>query len=193
MTKKKDQHPADAAAEAGIAEAVSFMVTLLQDGQTQRVEGLETLEAARAQAAQMAVGSSRKPGVYAVTADGKAHLVPSHYGSLASLAAAVEKPIAAAEVAEANAAPRKPAKAAKKAARAKKAAKPKAAPKARAKAKNGPSKTDIAVELLTRPQGATRKEVTDATEWPSINLKPIAKRRHMKLVEKEGVLRMVAA
>jgi len=51
-------------------------------------------------------------------------------------------------------------------------------PKGKAKGKN---KTEIALGLLKRKNGATRKEITDATDWPSINLKPIADRHGLKL------------
>lgn len=174
MSKKK-VHPADAQAAAGIAAAVSFAVHLFRDGETHRVEGIETLEAARAKATEMAAGASRRPGVYAITADGAAHLVPPSYKLGAFTIEPADKPA-------------KTLKKAAKSAKAKKTAKPK-----KAAAKPGASKTEIAIKLLTRPQGATRKEVTEATEWPSINLKPIAKRHKMKLVAKEGVLRMVGA
>jgi hypothetical protein len=68
----------------------------------------------------------------------------------------------------------------------------KAPAKSKAKAADGPSKTDIACKMLLRKGGATRKEIAEATEWPSINLEPIAKRRGLKLTyDKDGTIRAV--
>jgi len=49
----------------------------------------------------------------------------------------------------------------------------------------GQSKTEIALKLLKRERGATRKEIADAANWPSIDIKAIAKRHGLKLTKKD--------
>lgn len=190
MTKKKP-HPADLAMLAGIASAVSYSVHLFKDGETVRIEGIPTLLEARARAVEMAAGASRAPGVYAIDADGFPHLVPASYDPAANPAKPTQE--AAADAKTEARKPKKPVKAAKPI----KAAKPsrrtlKRASASHPGAKEGESKTDTAIRLLSRPNGATRKEVTEACDWPSINLTPIAQRHGFKLTSsKDGVLRFV--
>lgn len=67
----------------------------------------------------------------------------------------------------------------------------KAVTKATKPAKAGESKTEKAVAMLMK--GATRKQIGDACNWPSIDLKAIAKRKGLKLSEKDGVYKATAA
>jgi hypothetical protein len=71
---------------------------------------------------------------------------------------------------------------------------PAAAPAKAAKAKGkGTSKTDIAHEMLVSEKGATKKELSEATGWPHVNLKFLAKRANMKLKRGGERFRLVAA
>lgn len=196
MSKKV--HPADAAVMAGLADAQHWMVTLLADGVTHKFDNIPTLVQARAEAARIGEGAARRPMIFGIAPDGKAYLVPTGYDPEA-VSRETPAPADAAEAPKAEAAPKaarkRPAKAAK-AATAKKTPKPKKATgKAAKPGKAAPnSKTATAIKLCSRPGGATRAEIVKATEWPSINLKPIAKRHGMKLSEdKEGKLHMVSS
>jgi hypothetical protein len=153
----------------------------------------------------------RKALVYAITDDGRSILVPALYGrtpadagneaakaddkardakpqgpktgkpSEADVAAAKAE---AAERAELKAKPAKAEKPAKKAKAEKPAkAKPaKAAKPAKPKpAKEGPSKVDTVIKMLTGKKAVTRKDIAEAVEWPSINIKAICARKGMKL------------
>lgn len=91
----------------------------------------------------------------------------------------------AAERAALKAKPAKPEKAAKpakaeKPAKKAKAAKPAKAAKAKP-AKEGPSKVDTVIKMLTGKKAVTRKDIAEAVEWPSINIKAICARKGMKL------------
>jgi len=99
---------------------------------------------------------------------------------------------AKAEAAERAALKAKPAKAEKPAKKAKaekpakakpaKAAKPAKPKPAKPKpAKEGPSKVDTVIKMLTGKKAVTRKDIAEAVEWPSINIKAICARKGMKL------------
>lgn len=178
------------------------------------------LEAVRMNAT---ANNSRKALVYAITDEGRAILVPASYGrelapvakpapvhspELAAHAKAIDakapkngKPSAEAiAAAKAEAAERATVKAKAKAA---KPAKAKAEPKAKAQAKakpaakkakpEGKSKVEIVVAMLTGRKAVTRKDIAEAVEWPSINIKAICARKGMKLKQaNDGTLSATA-
>jgi hypothetical protein len=153
----------------------------------------------------------RKALVYAITDDGRSILVPALYGRTPADArneaakaddkARDAKPqgpktgkpseadvaAAKAEAAERAALKAKPAKAEKPAKKAKaekpaKAKPAKAAKPAKPKpAKEGPSKVETVIKMLTGKKAVTRKDIAEAVEWPSINIKAICARKGMKL------------
>lgn len=157
--KGKKNHPADEANLAAIAAATQFSVSFFHDGAHEKHEGL-TLDEARAKATEMeqANGSKRRAIVYAVTDDARSFPVPHNYQ-------AATQPI--------SVEPKKE----KTTLRGKTAKKP---------TKHSSSKTDIALQML-RKGGVTRKQIAEATKWPSINLKPIADRHGLKLSVKDGI------
>lgn len=53
------------------------------------------------------------------------------------------------------------------------------------------SKADVIDRLLKRAAGATRKELSDATSYPHVNLRMAAERAGMKLLEKDDHFRIV--
>jgi hypothetical protein len=172
MTKKI--HPADAADLALIPACKKFTATILKDNKPQTSE-YDTLDAARIEAAKLnaTTNSGRKALVYAITAEGRAILVPALYGRTPADAGS-EAAKADAKARDAKAA--KPAKAPAKKAKAKPAAKKAATPK-----KDGGSKVEIVIAMLTGKKAVTRKDIAEATEWPSINIKAICARKGMKL------------
>jgi hypothetical protein len=153
----------------------------------------------------------RKALVYAITDDGRSILVPALYGRTPADAGSeaakaddkardakpqgpktgkpseAEVAAAKAEAAERAALKAKPAKAEKPAKKAKaekpaKAKPAKAAKPAKPKpAKEGPSKVDTVIKMLTGKKAVTRKDIAEAVEWPSINIKAICARKGMKL------------
>ena len=203
MTTKKT-HPADTADLALIPACKKFTATILKGGKPNTSE-LASLDAARIEAAKLnaTANGMRKALVYAITDDGRSILVPALYGRTPADAgneaakaddkARDAKPqgpktgkpseadvaAAKAEAAERAALKAKPAKAEKPAKKAKpaKAAKP-AKPKP---AKEGPSKVDTVIKMLTGKKAVTRKDIAEAVEWPSINIKAICARKGMKL------------
>jgi hypothetical protein len=207
MTTKKT-HPADAADLALIPACKKFTATILKGGKPNTSEHA-SLDAARIEAAKLnaTANGMRKALVYAITDDGRSILVPALYGrspadagseaakaddkardakpqgpktgkpSEADVAAAKAE---AAERAARKAKPAKPAKAEKPAKKAK-AAKPAKAAKAKPAAKEGPSKVDTVIKMLTGKKAVTRKDIAEAVEWPSINIKAICARKGMKL------------
>jgi hypothetical protein len=189
MTTKKT-HPADAADLALIPACTKFTATILKDNKPQTTE-FGTLEAARIEAAKLNATSNhgRKALVYAITAEGRAILVPAGYGrtpaDAGSEAAKADDKArdAKAEPEKAKAVEKKPAAAkpakapAAKKAKAKPAAKKAAAP---AKKRDG-SKVEIVIAMLTGKKAVTRKDIAEATDWPSINIKAICARKGMKL------------
>ena len=209
MTTKKT-HPADTADLALIPACKKFTATILKGGKPNTSEHA-SLDAARIEAAKLnaTANGMRKALVYAITDDGRSILVPALYGrspaDAGSEAAKADdkardakpqgpktgKPseadvaAAKAEAAERAALKAKPAKAekpAKKAKAAKPAKKAKAAKPAKAKpAKEGPSKVDTVIKMLTGKKAVTRKDIAEAVEWPSINIKAICARKGMKL------------
>ena len=120
----KKTHPADAADLALIPACKKFTATILKNNKQQTVS-FDTLAAARIEAARLnaTANNGRKALVYAITAEGRAILVPASYGS--SEPAKAEKPATPAK-AEKPAKPAEAAKAAKPKAERPKAAKPKA-------------------------------------------------------------------
>jgi hypothetical protein len=181
MTTKKT-HPADVADHALIADCKKFTATILKDNKPQTTEH-PTLEAARIEAARLDATSNngRKALVYAITAEDRAILVPAswvpvHSPELAAAAKAVaeKKPAKPAKAAK----PAKPAAEKKAKAKPAKTAKP---AKAKAAKKSGGSKVEIVIAMLTGKKAVTRKDITEATEWPSINIKAICARKGMKL------------
>lgn len=50
-----------------------------------------------------------------------------------------------------------------------------------------PSKRELVAQLLSRPKGATRQEILDATGWPAVSVQSMAKASSLTLrQEKEG-------
>jgi hypothetical protein len=69
-----------------------------------------------------------------------------------------------------------------KAAKATKPAKDKTAPKARAAKTDGaPTKRSLAINLLSRKEGTTLREILDATGWPAVSVPEIAKAGKLNL------------
>jgi hypothetical protein len=63
----------------------------------------------------------------------------------------------------------------------------KSAKKARAPRAGGPSKNQLAAELLLRPEGATSKDILDLTQWPAVSVPAVARSAGLTLrQEKEG-------
>jgi hypothetical protein len=206
MTTKKT-HPADTADLALIPACKKFTATILKGGKPNTSEHA-SLDAARIEAAKLnaTANGMRKALVYAITDDGRSILVPALYGrtpaDVGSEAAKADdkardakpqgpktgKPseadvaAAKAEAAERAALKAKPAKAEKPAKKAKAARPAKAAKPAKPKpAKEGPSKVDTVIKMLTGKKAVTRKDIAEAVEWPSINIKAICARKGMKL------------
>jgi len=174
MTIKK-AHLADAADLALIPACKKFTATILKGNKPQTTEH-ESLEAARIEAVKLNATSNngRKALVYAITADDRAILVPASYGAIHSPEIeAAKKEVAA----KAKAKPAAKAKAEPKAKPAK-AAKAKPAKKAKPE---GKSKVEQVIALLTGRKAVTRKDIAEAVEWPSINIKAICARKGMKL------------
>ncbi|KYK50017.1 hypothetical protein A1D31_22150 [Bradyrhizobium liaoningense] len=209
MTTSKKIHPADAADLALIPACKKFTANILKGGKQQTSE-FDSLTSARLEAVKLNATSNngRKALVYAITDDGRSILVPASYGkgidspeleaAKKAVAAKASKPIsgkpseadlaaAKEEAAERAAKKAKPAKQAKPAKKAK-AAKPAKKPKA-----EGKSKVDIVIKMLTGAKAVTRKDIAEAVEWPSINIKAICARKGMKLKhEKDGTLSATA-
>lgn len=58
---------------------------------------------------------------------------------------------------------------------------------ARKPREGGPSKRDMAAQLLLRPEGTTAREILDATGWPAVSVPAIAKASKLNLrQEKDG-------
>jgi hypothetical protein len=162
MTAKK-AHAADVAL---IPACKKFTATILKDNKPQTFE-FDTLAGARLEAEKLnaTANNGRKALVYAITAEGRAILVP------AIKAAVKEAALAKAKAAKAPAKKAAPAKAPANKAKAKPAAKTAAAG----------SKVEIVITMLTGRKAVTRKDIAEATEWPSINIKAICDRKGMKL------------
>lgn len=61
------------------------------------------------------------------------------------------------------------------------------APRARQPRAGGPTKRDIAADLLKRKQGATAKDILEATGWPTVSVPAIARAANLTLTQtKEG-------
>ena len=104
----KKTHPADVADLALIPACKKFTATILKNNKPQTV-AFDTLAAARIEATRLnaTANNGRKALVYAITAEGRAILVPASYGS--SEPAKAEKPATPAKAEK----PAKPAEAAK--------------------------------------------------------------------------------
>lgn len=178
-------HAADAEALAAISQAKSFTVDIFHAQQHHKRENIGTLAEARAEGAKMKADliSTRDFIVYAVLEDGRSFPVPRDYQP--APATQTEDQMKTTSAKKTTSKPKAKGKPAPKRAAKPKSDKAAAQANARKPAGQGEGKTDIAVRLLSRAGGATRKEITDATDWPSINLNTIAKRRGMKIV-KEG-------
>ena len=182
MTKKI--HPADVADLALIPACTKFTATILKDNKPQTTE-FDSLAGARLEAAKLnaTANNGRKALVYAITAEGRAILVPALYGRTPADAGS-EAAKADAKARDAKPAKPKAAKPAAKKAAAKPAKKAKAKPAAKKAAtpkKDGGSKVEIVIAMLTGKKAVTRKDIAEATEWPSINIKAICARKGMKL------------
>jgi hypothetical protein len=189
MTKKI--HPADVADLALIPACKKFTATILKDNKPQTTE-FDSLAGARLEAAKLnaTANNGRKALVYAITAEGRAILVPALYGrtpaDAGSEAAKADDKARDAKAWPAKAKAKKaaPAKPTAKKAAAKPAKKAKAKPAAKKAAtpkKDGGSKVEIVIAMLTGKKAVTRKDIAEATEWPSINIKAICARKGMKL------------
>lgn len=174
MATTKKIHPADAADLALIPACKKFTATILKNNKPQTAE-FGTLGGARIEAARLnaTANNGRKALVYAITAEGRAILVPASYGEPNPAKAADAKPAQAAKPAK----PAKPAKAAKPT----KAAKPAKPAKAAKTKAEGKSKVEIVIAMLTGRKAVTRKDIAEAVQWPSINVKAICARKGMKL------------
>lgn len=63
----------------------------------------------------------------------------------------------------------------------------KAAPRARAPRAGGPTKRDLAADLLRRPEGCTTQDILTATGWPAVSVPAIARASGLNLrQEKTG-------
>ncbi|WP_166304690.1 hypothetical protein [Bradyrhizobium sp. 2S1] len=171
-------HPADVADLALIPACKKFTATILKNNKPQTSE-FDTLAGARLEAAKLnaTANNSRKALVHAITAEGRAILVPALYGRTPADAGS-EAAKADDKARDAKAA--KPAKVARPA-KAKSARKAKAKPAAKKAAKREGSKVEIVIAMLTGKKAVTRKDIAEATEWPSINIKAICARKGMKL------------
>ena len=182
MATTKKTHPADAADLALIPACKKFTATILKNNKPQTVE-FGTLGGARIEAARLnaTANNGRKALVYAITAEGRAILVPASYGepNAGEGEAGRQGRSQAREGRRSLPKPAKPAKAAKPT----KAAKPaKAGEGSRKKAKpEGKSKVEIVIAMLTGKKAVTRKDIAEAVQWPSINVKAICARKGMKL------------
>ncbi|QIG91019.1 MULTISPECIES: hypothetical protein [Bradyrhizobium] len=179
MTTKKI-HPADVADLALIPACKKFTATILKNNKPQTTEH-DSLAAARIEAARLnaTANNSRKALVYAITAEGRAILVPALYGRTpadagSEAAKADDKARDAAKAA-------KPAEAAKAEKQAKPAKKAKAAKPAKKAKPEGKSKVEIVIAMLLRKKPVTRADIAEAVAWPSINIKAICTRKGMKL------------
>ncbi|UGY24961.1 hypothetical protein HU675_0045040 [Bradyrhizobium septentrionale] len=164
MTTKKI-HPADVADLALIPACKKLIATILKNNKPQTTEH-DSLAAARIEAARLnaTANNSRKALVYAITAEGRAILVPALYGRTPADAGS--------EAAKADDKARDAAKAAKPAKKAKAAKKAKP---------EGKSKVEIVIAMLLRKKPVTRADIAEAVAWPSINIKAICTRKGMKL------------
>jgi hypothetical protein len=159
MTKKI--HPADVADLALIPACTKFTATILKDNKPQTTE-FDTLAGARLEAAKLnaTANNGRKALVYAITAEGRAILVPALYGRTPADAGS-EAAKADAKARDAKPAKPKAAKPAAKKAAAKPAKKAKAKPAAKKAAtpkKDGGSKVEIVIAMLTGKKAVTRKD-----------------------------------
>jgi hypothetical protein len=201
MTTKKT-HLADVADLAPIAACKTFTATILKDKKQQTTEH-DSLDAARIEAAKLNATSNngRKALVYAITDDGRAILVPASYAKADNKAAAKQPKTSAPSDADIAAAKQEAAERAKVKAKAK-AEKPKAAKPAKkakkankAKATKPAAKKDggSVIAMLTGKKAVTRKDIAEATDWPSINIKAICARKGMKLKKSaDGILSATA-
>jgi hypothetical protein len=163
MATKTKTHPADAADLALIPACKKFTATILKNNK-QQTATFDTLTDARIEAARLnaTANNGRKALVYAITAEGRSILVPADSAKIMN-AVAIAPAVKPAKAKPAKAAkPAKPAKAAK--------AKP-----------EGKSKVEIVIAMLTGRKAITRKDIAEAVEWPSINIKAICARKGMKL------------
>ena len=140
---------------------------------------MPALGAARITQARMnaTANNGRKALVYAITPDGQSIVVPETYGT-----APAANPPALVGTLPAKPAAKKPAK----------AITPKVKP-APAKAKGGESKADIALKMLTRKQGATRKQIVEACGGWGIDIAQFAARKGLKMrKDADGVITATA-
>ena len=110
MATTKKIHPADAADLALIPACKKFTATILKNNKPQTAE-FGTLGGARIEAARLnaTANNGRKALVYAITAEGRAILVPASYGEPnPAKAADAAKPAKAAEACEASRSLRRP-------------------------------------------------------------------------------------
>ena len=170
MATTKKIHPADAAALALIPACKKFTATILKNNKPQTAE-FDTLGGARIEAARLnaTANNGRKALVYAITGEGRAILVPASYGE--------PNPAKAAD------APRRPPRSLRRPIRRLSRPRPRSLPsRRRPKAKpEGKSKVEIVIAMLTGRKAVTRKDIAEAVEWPSINIKAICARKSMKL------------
>lgn len=127
---------------------------------------------------------ARSPGEARLKASGKAEALREETAAMQKAATSLSPK--AAGKAKGKAATKANGKPKAKAAPAKKATS--APPKATKKA-GGQSKSSIVRAMLAK--GATRKAIAEAADWPSINLKRQAEIAGKRLVQKDGIYRMV--
>lgn len=61
----------------------------------------------------------------------------------------------------------------------------KGAKRARAPRAGGPTKRDLAADLLRRPEGCTSKDILDVTGWPAVSVPAIARASGLTLTQKK--------
>lgn len=170
----KKVHPADAISVATpeiISKSKEFQATLLHSGKQHKQIASTLAEAVEAGAKLCAkFKSDRKPIIHAVW-EGRAYIVPSNHAPQQKESNVKTK----------SAAP------AKKAAEAKKSAAPKNGNGAKKL-----SKMDQATDMLKRAKGASQKELFELTGWKYTNVKELAERASMKLVQDGERYRLTA-
>lgn len=60
-----------------------------------------------------------------------------------------------------------------------------AAPRLRQPRAGGPTKRELAAELLQRPEGCTTRDILEATDWPSVSVPAVAKASGLTLTQKK--------
>lgn len=61
----------------------------------------------------------------------------------------------------------------------------KAGKRARGPRREGPTKRELAADLLRRPEGCTAREILDVTGWPAVSVPAVAKASGLTLTQKK--------